>query len=182
MEHSTSAVNWQPRNAAKRPGEMIRNSLSHVARGSQGAMFFQWRASRAGAEKWHSAMVPHAGTDCRCGATWCALGGHLAGWPPVLRLDRLRPGRAAARLPEHLGEAHPAAAQRRHGAEAELKRWHAALLRLGITADLAHPGATSDRYRARLRAEPLPGQRRRRRQPRAYVDERRHRAGRPVQR
>ncbi len=27
MEHSTSAVNWQPRNLAKRPGELRRNSL-----------------------------------------------------------------------------------------------------------------------------------------------------------
>ncbi|MDT0444840.1 beta-galactosidase [Streptomyces johnsoniae] len=65
LEHSTSAVNWQPRGIAKRPGEMARNSLAHVARGSEGAMFFQWRASRAGAEKFHSAMVPHAGTDSR---------------------------------------------------------------------------------------------------------------------
>ena len=31
MEHSTSAVNWQPRNIAKRPGEMARNSLTHLA-------------------------------------------------------------------------------------------------------------------------------------------------------
>ena len=34
MEHSTSAVNWQPRNIAKRPGEMARNSLAHLARGA----------------------------------------------------------------------------------------------------------------------------------------------------
>ncbi|HUH07833.1 MAG TPA: beta-galactosidase [Egibacteraceae bacterium] len=65
MEHSPSAVNWQPRNVAKRPGEMRRNSLAHVARGSDGAMFFQWRAAQAGAEKYHSGMVPHAGTDTR---------------------------------------------------------------------------------------------------------------------
>lgn len=63
MEHSTSAVNWQPRNRAKAPGEMVRNSLQHVARGSDGALFFQWRASAAGAEKFHSALLPHAGTD-----------------------------------------------------------------------------------------------------------------------
>ncbi|MBF6842061.1 beta-galactosidase, partial [Acinetobacter baumannii] len=63
MEHSTSAVNWQPRNRTKAPGEMLRNSLQHVARGADSVMFFQWRQSRAGAEKYHSAMVPHAGTD-----------------------------------------------------------------------------------------------------------------------
>jgi beta-galactosidase len=65
MEHSTSAVNWQPRNRAKRPGEMIRNSLAHVAHGADAVLFFQWRASRAGAEKFHSGLLPHAGTDSR---------------------------------------------------------------------------------------------------------------------
>ncbi|NAZ81378.1 beta-galactosidase [Kineococcus sp. R8] len=63
MEHSTSAVNWQPVNVAKAPGEMLRDSLAHVARGADGVMFFQWRASSGGAEQWHSGMVPHAGRD-----------------------------------------------------------------------------------------------------------------------
>ncbi|HYP74057.1 MAG TPA: beta-galactosidase, partial [Microbacterium sp.] len=81
MEHSTSAVNWQPRNIAKRRGEMARNSLSHLGRGADGILFFQWRASRSGAEKFHSAMLPHAGTSSRVfrevvdlGATLQALG------------------------------------------------------------------------------------------------------------
>jgi beta-galactosidase len=65
MEHSTSAVNWQPRNIAKTPGEMLRNSLTHLARGADGLCFFQWRASVQGSEKFHSAMLPHAGTDSR---------------------------------------------------------------------------------------------------------------------
>ncbi|SDQ04904.1 beta-galactosidase [Microbacterium sp. cf332] len=65
MEHSTSAVNWQPRNVAKRPGEMARNSLAHLGRGADGILFFQWRAGRSGAEKFHSAMLPHAGADSR---------------------------------------------------------------------------------------------------------------------
>ncbi|GAB3006028.1 beta-galactosidase [Saccharothrix stipae] len=75
MEHSTGAVNWQPRNIAKRPGEMRRNSLTHVARGADAVMFFQWRASRFGAEKFHSAMLPHAGTSSRL-------------WQEVVRLGR----------------------------------------------------------------------------------------------
>jgi beta-galactosidase len=65
MEHSTSAVNWQPRNLAKRPRQMRRNSLTHVARGADSVLFFQWRAARRGAEKFHSAMLPHGGTDTR---------------------------------------------------------------------------------------------------------------------
>ncbi|RMI43590.1 beta-galactosidase [Streptomyces triticirhizae] len=77
LEHSTSGVNWQRRGIAKRPGEMARNSLAHVARGSEGALFFQWRASRAGAEKFHSAMVPHAGTDSRIWREVVQLGSDL---------------------------------------------------------------------------------------------------------
>ena len=65
MEHSTGAVNWQPVNRAKNPGELRRNALGHVARGADGIAYFQWRAAKAGAEQWHSAMLPHAGTDSR---------------------------------------------------------------------------------------------------------------------
>lgn len=78
MEHSTSAVNWQPRNIAKTTGEMRRNSFQHVARGADGAMFFQWRASRAGSEKFHSAMVPHAGTESRVWRDVVRLGDDLS--------------------------------------------------------------------------------------------------------
>jgi beta-galactosidase len=77
MEHSTSAVNWQPRNIAKTPGEMRRNSLAHLARGADGLMFFQWRASRAGSEKFHSAMLPHGGTDTRVWREVVSLGADL---------------------------------------------------------------------------------------------------------
>ena len=78
MEHSSSAVNWQPRNLAKMPGEMRRNSLTHVARGSDGALFFQWRASAAGAEKFHSGLLPHAGTDSAQWENTLQLGRDLA--------------------------------------------------------------------------------------------------------
>ena len=77
MEHSTGAVSWQPRNIAKRPGEMRRNTLAHIARGADGALFFQWRASRGGGEKFHSAMLPHGGTDTRIWREAVALGADL---------------------------------------------------------------------------------------------------------
>jgi beta-galactosidase len=65
METSPGAVNWQPRNIARRPGELLRSAVQHVARGADGILFFQWRASRAGAEKYHAGLLPHAGTDSR---------------------------------------------------------------------------------------------------------------------
>ncbi|MFD9391442.1 beta-galactosidase [Streptomyces sp. NPDC060000] len=83
LEHSTSGVNWQPRNPAKAPGQMARNSLGHVARGSEGAMFFQWRQSRRGAEKFHSAMVPHGGTDTRVWREVVELGASLDSLAPI---------------------------------------------------------------------------------------------------
>lgn len=90
MEHSTSAVNWKPRNIAKRPGEMRRNSLAHVARGSDAVLFFQWRASRFGAEKFHSAMLPQGGTGTRVWREVVELGADLP------RLNELRGTRVAA--------------------------------------------------------------------------------------
>ena len=81
MEHSTSAVNWQPVNPVKPPRETLLDSLSHVARGADTLGFFQWRQSRAGSEKYHSALVPHAGADsdrfrevCELGAVAARLG------------------------------------------------------------------------------------------------------------
>ncbi|GAB2845926.1 beta-galactosidase [Microbacterium insulae] len=77
MEHSTGAVNWQELNLAKEPGQLIRNSLTHVARGADAVCFFQWRASVQGAEKFHSAMLPHAGTDSGTWREVVELGGIL---------------------------------------------------------------------------------------------------------
>jgi beta-galactosidase len=65
MEQSTSAVNWRTINGAKRPGQMRALSYQAIARGADGIMFFQWRQAARGAEKFHSAMLPHIGTDSR---------------------------------------------------------------------------------------------------------------------
>jgi beta-galactosidase len=63
MEQTTVRVNWRERNVPKRPNEMRLWSYGAVARGAEGIMFFQWRQSKAGAEKFHSAMVPHVPTE-----------------------------------------------------------------------------------------------------------------------
>jgi beta-galactosidase len=74
MEHAPSAVNWQPRNRAKSPGELRRNAFQHLARGADGTLFFQWRQSAGGAERFHSAMVPHAGEDTKIFREVCEVG------------------------------------------------------------------------------------------------------------
>jgi len=63
MEQVSGQVNWRQRNALKKPGVMRLWSYETVARGGDGILFFQWRQSRAGAEKWHSAMVTHTGDE-----------------------------------------------------------------------------------------------------------------------
>lgn len=63
MEQTTSQVNWRAVNVLKAPGQMRALSYAAMARGADGVMFFQWRASKAGAEKFHGAMVPHFGTE-----------------------------------------------------------------------------------------------------------------------
>ncbi|GAA4436579.1 beta-galactosidase [Phytohabitans houttuyneae] len=147
MEHSTSAVNWQPRNFAKRPGQLIRESLGNVARGSEGAMFFQWRASRAGSEKWHSAMLPHAGTDSKVWREVVRLGG-------ILRdVSEVEGSRTVADVAVLLDYPSAWAQEARNqpsvdmAAFTEIMRWHATLWRAGVTADLAHPGADLSGYR-----------------------------------
>ena len=65
MEQATSLIYQPDRILAKEPGRMFRDSLAYLARGSDSVLFFQWRASPAGAEMFHSAMVPHAGPDSR---------------------------------------------------------------------------------------------------------------------
>lgn len=150
MEHSTSAVNWRPRNRAKGPGEMLRNSLSHVARGADAVMFFQWRQSAAGAEKYHSAMVPHAGTDSDL-------------WRDVVRLGeavhRLAPVRGSvvraevAMLVDYEAwwavelDSHPSIDMTYL---ARVLACYRDLWRRGVTVDLVHPTADLSRYRVVL--------------------------------
>jgi beta-galactosidase len=147
MESATGAVNWQPFNIGKTPGQMLRNSLTHVARGADAVCFFQWRASTQGAEKFHSAMVPHAGTD-------------TAVWREVLDLSA-----TLTRLAEIAGSTVDADAAlvfsweswwatdteaRPSSAVTYLEQVHAAygaLRRLGVTVDVVAPGADLGRYR-----------------------------------
>ena len=83
MEQAPGIVNWRDRNATKRPGVMRLGSYQAVARGADAVLFFQWRASLAGAEKFHSAMLPHGGVETRTWREISALGDELA------RLDDL---------------------------------------------------------------------------------------------
>jgi beta-galactosidase len=145
MEQSTSAVNWRPRNAPKPPGMYRGLSLQAVARGADGIMQFQWRQSRAGAEKFHSGMLPHAGEDSRIFAETVALGEELAG------LADLVGTRQSARVAILFDwdswwaleqEATPATLSY----TAIVRRWYRELWRRGVLVDFAPPGAPLGDY------------------------------------
>lgn len=84
MEQAPSQVNWRAVNAPKPPGLMRLWSYQALAHGADGVMFFQWRASKAGAEKFHSGMVPHAGKQTRVFREIAALGQELKKLDAVL--------------------------------------------------------------------------------------------------
>lgn len=63
MESTPSATNWQPVSKLKRPGMNELSSIQAVAHGSDSVQYFQWRKSRGGMEKFHGAVVDHAGHE-----------------------------------------------------------------------------------------------------------------------
>ena len=94
MEQTPSQQNWLPYNVQKRPGEMSRWSWQAVAHGADAVMFFQFRQSRSGFEKFHAAFVPHSGgIDNRVSREVQQLGRDLA---------RLPPGLIGARVPSRV--------------------------------------------------------------------------------
>lgn len=148
MEHSTSAVNWQPVNLAKKPGEMTRDSLTHVAHGADAVCFFQWRQSAAGAEKYHSAMVPHAGPDSEIFRTVTQLGATLRGLAPVAGSIR-EPAPAAIVFDWESwwaveADSHPTDRLRYRQ---EALDWYTAFLNIGIRVDVIPHGTPLNGYR-----------------------------------
>ena len=147
MEHPTSAVNWRPVNPPQRPGQLRSTSLQAVAHGADAVLYFQWRASRGGAEKFHSAMVPHHGPDSRVFAEVKALGAELAAVP----------GLAGTRIVNHVAllldweswwaselDSRPSELTDQTDA---LMAWYAPLAGLGVPVDIVPPDADLAGYK-----------------------------------
>ncbi len=149
MEQAAGVVHTGTRMTAKRPGEITRHSLQHIARGSTGVMFFQWRASRGGAEQWHGGMVPHAGPGSRVFTEVRDLGRQLARldvpsgrvaadaaivWDPEAWWALETPGLPSTEL-DHLAAVHQA---------------HRVLWRAGLTADFVAPTGDLSPYKTIL--------------------------------
>ncbi|SFO91708.1 beta-galactosidase [Salibacterium halotolerans] len=63
MEQTPSQQNWQPYNSLKRPGVMRLWSYQAVARGADTVLYFQLRRSAGATEKFHGAVIEHAGHE-----------------------------------------------------------------------------------------------------------------------
>jgi beta-galactosidase len=121
-------------------------SWQAVAHGADAVLFFQWRASRGGAEKFHSAMVPHAGPESRTFTEVRELGRELAGHAGLAG-SRVR-ARAALVLdwPSWWAleqPSHPSTRLRQM--EAALSHY-TPLWRANITCDVVHPEADLTPY------------------------------------
>ncbi len=63
MESTPSNVNWRDVNKLPAPYLHQLSALQSVAHGADSVMYFQWRKSRGGHEKFHGAVVDHCGHE-----------------------------------------------------------------------------------------------------------------------
>ncbi|MFN2135751.1 MAG: beta-galactosidase [Candidatus Promineifilaceae bacterium] len=85
IESTPSVTNWQGISRPKRPGMHELAALQAVAHGANGVQYFQWRQSRGGEEKFHGAVVSHAGHEnTRTFREVTAVGEMLAELQPVI--------------------------------------------------------------------------------------------------
>ncbi|MDN4465009.1 beta-galactosidase [Microbacterium aurantiacum] len=154
MEQATSLVYDYAggRMLAKAPGRMRRNTYQYLARGSFGSMFFQWRAPRVGAEFFHSAMVPHVGSDSRVFREIRDLGAELTRLPE-LATGPVEGDVVEARVAIVWDSTSWWATETRMlpsddvGYLPAVRRIHEALWRSGVTVDFVNPDADFTSYR-----------------------------------
>jgi beta-galactosidase len=110
-------------------------------------MYFQWRASKAGAEKFHSGMLPHAGTATRTWREVAGVGAELARLDEVVG-TRTSPEVAllfdweswwALELPSKPSHDLQLLDQAAH--------WYVPFWQRNVAVDFAHPEGDLSRYR-----------------------------------
>ncbi|WP_328535710.1 beta-galactosidase [Streptomyces sp. NBC_00344] len=148
MEQAAGPVNWRGVNHPKPRGLNRLWSLQSVAHGADAICYFQWRQSRQGAEKFHSAMLTHAGEQGRTYQEVKQLGAELG---------RLSEAVAGTDTPSDVAVLHDWESwwadqqDGRISTEVEypdvVRAWHRALWEAGLTTDFAHPAHELGRYR-----------------------------------
>ena len=147
LEQAAGAVSWRPHNLPKPAGGMLRDSLRAVAHGADAVCYFQWRASAQGSERFHSAMLPHAGPDTDLHRA-VREQGRSAG-PAAVRSSAPRVDARVALVFDWpslwAGEADSVPSTHLRVPD-QLAAYHEPFWRAGIATDVVPPGADLDRY------------------------------------
>ncbi len=146
MEQAVASTNWNACGMTKPPGRMRALSYQALAHGADGILFFQFRTSRYGMEKFLPGLVPHGGTKgSRVWGEVCRLGAELA------RLGELVGSQAANQVailvswPNRWG-LEQAGKPQAFDYPAELLAVYERLWRRGIGVDMVPPGANLAAY------------------------------------
>ncbi|MFF3942131.1 beta-galactosidase [Streptomyces phaeofaciens] len=95
MEQTPSATACRDVNPLRRPGELRLATFQAIAHGADAALYFQLRASRGACEKYHGAVIGHAGRDdTRVFREVADLGAELSDLGPIT-LGARTPARTA---------------------------------------------------------------------------------------
>jgi len=149
MEQTPGQVNWMPQNPHKRPGNSRLQNLQAIAHGADGALYFQWRQSQAGAEKFHSAVVPVDGNEqSRIFRQAAQIGEELTKISPAVVGSRIN-AQVAILVDWHnwwAVEYLPGPSDRLHYWE-QLQTWYRALHGLNVATDIVPPDSDLSGYR-----------------------------------
>jgi len=149
MEQASSEVNWRQVNKHKKPGQMRLYSLQAIARGADASLFFQWRQSASGAERFHAGMLPNAGPETRTFREITAHGRELAEDEGLKALvGTTMAARAAIVLdwPSRWALGWRGKPSERVDYQRIVKQWHASLWRQNIAVDFVRVSDDLSRY------------------------------------
>ena len=147
MEQTPGRAGFRHVATPKRPGLNRLWSLQAVARGADGILHFQWRASKQGAERTHGAMLPHAGPDSRIFREVCDLGKELGDLTDVLGAE------VAAEVAILLDWDSWRAVELDHQPHSgfryvdRIREYYTPLWKTNVTVDFVHPEADLSRYK-----------------------------------
>lgn len=149
MEMTPNHASWAKCCAAKRPGELGKIAMDNIAHGANSALYFQIRRTPAGFEKFHGAMISHAGhLDTRIARELKALGKDLAKLPPDLQHEGLSAKVAVIHdWDEKLGVEIPCTVQKMIDYSAEVKHYYRYFHDHNINVDVISLDQEFSRYR-----------------------------------
>ena len=86
IEQKAGQVNWQDVNSLVRPQVVRLFTYQLISRGATGVLYFRWRQSRIGSEKFYGAVLPHNGRkDSRTYKEISQLGDEMKLLAPVIK-------------------------------------------------------------------------------------------------